>query len=396
LPRYARDFDAGPSEIGLLLASFSAMQFLFAPLWGRISDRIGRRPVLLVGLGGSVVFYTIFGLAPSLAWLFLARIGAGLCGATISISSAYIADVTRPEERARGMALIGAAFGIGFTAGPPIGGYAYHFGRILHEHGHVSESIARGLPGFVAALLSLASLIWTLRAVPEPPRHAASARKIFDAAAFREAVFFPGVSLLLFLSFFSVFSFSSFEGTISLMLKDRMRYEERRMSLVFLYIGVVLSLAQGLLVRRLVPRFGERTFIRAGFALMAAGLCGIAFAGRLLPLLLALAAAVVGFGSVTPSISSLISRRTDPARQGSIMGLAQSVSALGRILGPWLGNVVYGGPGAGKGGALASLMGGIEFHRRPYVLSAAILFGLTLLSFAIPEAPDAGRVGEES
>lgn len=382
LPRYARDFDAKPFEIGMLMASFSAMQFLFAPMWGRISDRVGRRPVLLIGLAGSVVFYTAFGVAQSLAWLFAARIGAGLCGATISISSAYIADVTPPAERARGMALIGAAFGIGFTAGPPIGGYAFHLGKILHDHGYVSWTIARGLPGFAAALLSLVSLVWTLRAVPEPPRHAAPPRKVLDLDALRESAGVPGIPILLVLSLLSVFSFSNFEGTISLMLKDRMGYDERTTSLVFLYIGVSLSLVQGVLVRRLVPRFGERTFVRAGFALMAIGLAGIAFADSIGALLVALAVAVTGFGAATPSISSLVSRRTDPSRQGAMLGLLQSFSALGRILGPWVGNVVYGSAGA------SALFDGLAFHRRPYALAAAILGLLTLLSFAVPPVPD--------
>jgi DHA1 family tetracycline resistance protein-like MFS transporter len=385
LPRYARDFSASPSEIGLLLASFSAMQFLFAPLWGRVSDRIGRRPVLLVGLAGSVVFYTVFGLAPNLFWLFAARIGAGLAGATISISAAYIADVTPPRERARGMALIGAAFGIGFTAGPPIGGYAAHLGQTLHEHGALPIAIARGLPGFVAAALSLVSFFWTLRSVAEPARHASAARKVFDVAALRASLSVPGVAMLLGLSFFSVFAFSNFEGTISLMLKDRLRYDERSMGLVFLFIGVVLSVAQGVIVRKLVPRVGERAFTRAGFGLMAAGLAGVAFADRIGPLLAAIGVAVVGFGGVTPSLSSLISRRTDPARQGSMMGLAQSVSALGRILGPWFGNVIYGDAHP----PLASLLGGLAFHRRPYVIAAVILGVLAVVSLAIPPVADA-------
>ncbi len=128
LPRYAERYQASPGEIGALMASFSAMQFFFAPVWGRISDRFGRRPVLLVGLAGSVVFYSLFGLADSLALLFASRIGAGVCGATISISAAYIADVTKPEERARGMALIGAAFGVGFILGPMLGGLTWHLG----------------------------------------------------------------------------------------------------------------------------------------------------------------------------------------------------------------------------------------------------------------------------
>lgn len=395
LPSYARDFQATPGQIGLLMASFSAMQFLFAPLWGRLSDRVGRRPILLVGLGGSVVFYTLFGLAPSLGWLFAARIGAGICGATISISAAYIADVTKPTERAKGMALIGAAFGIGFTAGPPIGAEAFHWGARLHAAGHLPDALAHSLPGFAAAALSLISLVWTLRSVPEPPRHSTAPRKVFDVQAFSEAMNVPGIALLLLLSFLSVFAFANFEGTLAVMLADRFSYAARSIGLVFMFIGVTLSLAQGLLVRRLVPRFGERLFARMGFALMSAGLLGVAVADTLPLLLVALAVAVTGFGAVTPSLSALISRRTPPDRQGSMMGLAQSVSALGRILGPWIGNVVYGSP-AGRlsapGGAQALLdriFGDLAFHRRPFVLAGAVLAALAALALAIPTAADA-------
>jgi len=394
LPRYALDYRASQNEIGMLMASFSAMQFLFAPVWGRVSDRIGRRPVLLVGLAGSVVFYTMFGLADSLAWLFVARIGAGICGGTISISSAYIADVTAPEQRARGMALVGAAFGIGFTLGPPLGGLASGLGRELAGGGTLPAWVGRGLPGFIAAALSAVSFLWTLRSVPEPERHGRTERKVFDLAALRDAAGTPGVLLLLLVSFLSVFAFSSFEGTFSQMLKERegFRYDDMHAGYVFLFIGVTLVLVQGLLVRRLVPRLGERLFARAGIALMAAGLLGVAFSDSLPPLLASLAVAVTGFGATTPSLSSLISRRTNPDRQGGILGLAQSASALGRILGPWIGNLVYGGAAARpEGSALEAVFGGLPFHRRPYVLASTILAGLALISLAIRAAPDGGR-----
>ncbi|HVY61007.1 MAG TPA: MFS transporter [Planctomycetota bacterium] len=318
LPRYARDFKATPSELGMLMASFSAMQFLFAPLWGRLSDRVGRRPVLLVGLAGSVAFYTLFGLAfllgqgrAGLFWLFASRIGAGVCGATISI----------------------------------------------------------------AAALSLVSFLWTMRSVPEPERHAATERKVFDFAAFQESLATTGMTLLLGLSFLSVFSFSNFEGTLALMLEDRFSYKEKERGWVFLFIGVTLSVAQGMLVRKLVPKYGERAFVRFGFACMAVGLAGVAWTERLDVLLLSLAIAVTGFGAVTPSLSSLISRRIAAERQGSVMGLAQSVSALGRIAGPWVGNLLYGIEPAA--------------HPRPFWLAAGILGVLALLSSRVPAAADA-------
>ena len=245
LPLYAKEFQASPFEIGALIASFSAMQFLFAPVWGRVSDRVGRRPVLLVGLAGSIVFYTFFGFADSVTMLFVSRIGAGICGATISTSAAYIADVTPPEKRARGMALIGAAFGIGFTIGPVLGLYSAHLGEVLEKQGTLTHPWSRALPGIVAALVSLASFLWTFLALGEPARHAARDRKFFDLSALRGAHAPRSVVLLLGFSLLSVLAFSNFEATLSLMLLDRFRMEEKDMGKVFLFIGVTLGILAG-------------------------------------------------------------------------------------------------------------------------------------------------------
>jgi MFS family permease len=390
LPLFADRFHATGEQIGLLFASFSAMQFLFAPIWGRISDRIGRRPVLLVGLAGSVVFYTVFGLADSVPLLFVSRIGAGICGATISVSNAYIADVTPPEQRARGMALIGAAFGIGFTVGPPLGFFAMHEGEALARAGFAPDWLALGMPGFVAAAVSLASFLWTLTSVGEPPRHAAAARRLFDLDALRRARSAGVLELLLGIHFLSVFAFSNFESTLSLMLEDRFHYTKRDMGLVFLFVGVTLALAQGLLVRRLMRRFDERAMARAGFVLMCGGLAGLALCTTLPTLLASLAVAVGGFGCVTPSMSSLISRQADASAQGAMMGLAASASALGRIFGPFVGNTVYA-PEGQQGTALARwaapLFGDLSHHQRPYVLGAALVAILAILAVLLLPRP---------
>jgi DHA1 family tetracycline resistance protein-like MFS transporter len=228
LPIYGKYFAGGEAAqkwiVGLLMASFSVMQFLFAPVWGRVSDRVGRRPILLLGLLGSVVFYTLFGLATrwqNLAWLFVARIGAGICGATISTAQAYIADTTSQQNRAKGMALIGAAFGLGFTFGPLFGAAAFRTG---------SETPTE-LPGYLAAglsavawLLGLYKLPESLRPDSQPARGsvldlAALRHAWFDLAALRQAVATPSVGLLLIASFICVFSFGNFETTLSMLLK---------------------------------------------------------------------------------------------------------------------------------------------------------------------------------
>src|SRR5437762_3000284 len=269
LPLYAVDFLAPlfPGEanrplrgmmLGLLMSSFSAMQFIFAPMWGRVSDRIGRRPILLLGLGGSVLFYTLFGiaseigeagrLATGLILLFVARLGAGVAGATISTAQAVIADVTTSEGRSRGMAMIGAAFGIGFTFGPLLG-FASLFVPMP------------GAPGFVAAAFSLMALLLAIRLLPETLRPGAELRprRWIGWSGLQIALRIPSIGILIFVFFLATFAFGGLESTLALGNKlllnprDDLHSEltleaaktstERRNFLVFAYVGFVLVLA---------------------------------------------------------------------------------------------------------------------------------------------------------
>jgi MFS family permease len=343
--------------VGLLMAAFSAMQFLAAPVWGRISDRVGRRPILLVGLAGSVAFYLLLGYASdlpafpaasaglALALLFVARIGAGVAGATIATAQAVIADCTPPERRKQGMALIGAAFGIGFTFGPLVG-----FASLVWFPGH------RGAIGYAAAGLSLVALVLGLALMPEtrdfrspPPL----SRKWFDPGAFVAALRAPAIGPVVLTFFLATLGFASFEVTLALLNENVLKLEKRQNFLVFAYVGLVLVLAQGLLYRRLARRVSEPTFMAAGLSLMGLGVACLGVVswlavqeqttfGVLLGLqLTALTVAVVGFAMLTPSAQALISRRTDPGRQGEVLGVNQSAAALARILGPVLGLVLY-------------------------------------------------------
>lgn len=340
LPLYARQYTADSTglTIGLLMASFSAMQFLFAPLWGRLSDRIGRRPVLMAGLAGSVLFYGLFGVATiykSLTWLFIARIGAGIAGATISTAQAYIADTTTLENRVKGMALIGAAFGLGFTFGPLLGALAVPDG--LGDPGPG--------PGFVAAALSAVALALAFFKLPESlkPGSESAGRKVFDAAALSEAMRIPSMMSLMLGLFVCIFSFANFETTLSLLIKDEngaFHMTFREVCYTYAFIGVMLTIAQGLLVRRLSKRVSEGPLAVTGALIEVLGFVLLILATRQgSPLLLftALLVLVCGFAMITPSLNSLISRRTDPARQGGILGLSQSISALARIVGPVVG-----------------------------------------------------------
>jgi MFS family permease len=380
--------------LAVLLASFSFMQFLVAPIYGRISDRIGRRPILLLGLAGSVVFYALFGFAshigfagePELAIILIlvSRIGAGIAGATIGTAQAVIADCTTPQKRAHGMALIGIAFGIGFTFGP----------LLCYTSFFVPSKAA---PGATAALLSLVALGLAVVLLPETLRTgtAQARRHWFRLGATIEVLGMPVVGALVITFFLATLAFGSLESTLALMNQvllsagkaipmDRMSDEQladiiQQSCLIFAYVGFVLMLVQGLIYRRFVSRVGELLFLRTGVALMLLGLGGVIATvlavyketltglGVVIPVALVILAVLVGgFALMTPSVQALISRNADPTRQGEILGVNQSMSALARILGPGLGSFLFFAEPS---------------HVMPYVAGAALMavvLGLTL------------------
>ncbi len=393
-------FPDNPSAVGgvlaLLMASFSFMQFLFAPVWGRISDRVGRRPILLLGLAGSVVFYSLFAYASHLGFtghpalavvlILVSRVGAGIAGATISTAQAVIADSTTPDNRARGMALIGAAFGIGFTFGPLL-----CFASFFVE--------SKAAPGAAAALLSLIALLLALILLPETLRAGtptAGRRHWLKLGTLAEVLRIPVIGALVVTFFLATVAFGSLESTLALMnqylltgggnvLRMTEMTEEqlddvfRKSSLIFAYVGLTLMLVQGLIYRRMVRRVGEVRFMRVGTLLMLVGLAGViatvlavaagtlAGLGTVIPAaLVILALLVTGFALMTPSVQALISKHADPARQGEILGANQSASALARILGPVVGSqLFFVGPA----------------HVLPYAVGAvlmAVVFVLTL------------------
>ncbi|MBM4077344.1 MAG: TCR/Tet family MFS transporter, partial [Planctomycetes bacterium] len=261
LPRYGRHFEATKFQLGLLMASFSAMQFLFAPLWGRLSDRIGRRPVLIGGLAASAFFYAVFalvtqwgnsgtilGLKP-LLWLFVTRCGAGIAGATIPTAQAYIADNTGGKHRGKGMAIIGIAFGFGFTLGPLLGAW------FVTDNESEMPSPA---PGYVASLLSLIATIAAVTMLPESIKRGTEKKtsgRWFEITAISKAVRLPYVGLLLATMFLATFAFAQFETTLSLLTKE-LGMGDRKNFYLFAYIGLILTLAQAVLVRRMISRLG--------------------------------------------------------------------------------------------------------------------------------------------
>lgn len=385
LPRYTDLYTKGLSDtargliIGSLMSSFSAMQFLFAPLWGRLSDRIGRRPVLLLGLAGSVFFYGLFGYASTfgsdqavagLMWMYVSRLGAGMAGATISTAAAVIADNTTLENRSRGMALIGAAFGLGFTIGPLL---AFAGAQLFPD--------ARSGPGYLAASLSFVALVLGWWLMPETNRGTAKARSrdLWKVHGLVSVLKTEGVGLLVVIYFMAVFAFANFEGTLSLLTKSAFNYGDDDNYLIFAFVGASLMVTQGWIYRRAVRRFDELPLAQFGLMLMLAGLAGLGWlAATVTPstnrwlsltwLLLALFVSVSGFAFLNPSINGLISRRSDPTRQGEILGVNQSASALARILGPAVGNVLFQQTAR---------------HELPYTVAAAMLLlvlGLSMRS----------------
>jgi len=346
LPRYAERLQASKGTIGLLMASYSAMQFIFAPLWGRFSDRVGRRPVLLAGLLGSVIFYALFGVGTileSLPLMFIARIGAGIAGATISTAQAYIADATGVKGRAKGMAMIGAAFGAGFTFGPILGSIALPHGML--KVGELEPLNA--LPGFLASGLSLVAFSVAFIKLPESLRKDGPHRphRWLNIHALREAMQVPSIGALLLMLFLSTFAFTQFEVTLSLLTKHAFNLSDDTNFYIFTYMGITLSVMQGFLVRRLAPRLGEVTMIIMGVIFLAAGLwlTSIVAGEKSIHMLLAVMPLLIaGFSFVTPSALGLISRRSDPGRQGEVLGVTQSVSAMARILGPYSGLKLFG------------------------------------------------------
>lgn len=327
LPFYAESMGASPLDVTLLIASFSAMQLAAAPLWGRVSDRRGRRPLVVAGLFASAVSYLIFGLADTLLVLFISRATAGAAGGTISVAQAYVADSTPGEERAHALGLLGAASGLGVMLGPAIGGFFSRWGL--------------GAPGFVAAGLCAANGIAALALLPESRRRAIGGLAGAEAETLRgwvSAMARQPLSLLLSVYFLTISSFTAMTAVLALYLERVFALDAADMGILFTLAGAVTVLVRGVLLGRLVRRFGEPRIVRAGAVVLGTSLFLIVLipsAWWMGPLMGMYA---LGAGTLFPSLASLVSRATDAGSQGSILGGSQVVGGAGRVLGPiWAG-----------------------------------------------------------
>jgi MFS transporter, DHA1 family, tetracycline resistance protein len=345
LPHYSAVYGATEAELGLLFACFSGMQFVFAPFWGRLSDRIGRRPVLVGGLLGTSASYALFGLAHSLPMLFASRLLAGFFGANISTASAYVADVTTPENRAKGMGLIGAAFGLGFTLGPLMGGEL--------------SVLAPSAPGFAAAGFSLCAALFGWLTLKEPVRTKNASSRVFSLAHVRRASHEPRIGVLYVLAFLSIAAFACFEamfarfglalfprefdlsGPVRSATRADLMAAARVTGRYLGGIGILSALIQGGLIRRLVPRFGETKLALAGQAVLASALLAVGLAQSWPVVLVGCALMPLGFGLNNPSLNALISRASPVDEQGAYLGLSTSVASLARMSAPPLAGLAF-------------------------------------------------------
>ncbi len=330
LPLYAEHYHPAPWIFGLLMAAYSAMQFVFSPILGRISDRVGRRPVLLISLAGSIAGAVMFALADSLAWLFASRLLAGIAGGNIATAQAVIADTTPPEQRARGMGLIGAAFGLGFIAGPALAG--------------ALSPIGLGAPGWGAAVCSTVAFLTALAFLPETLPAAAAAPEAPRSGVARLAFAWrhPEFAPLMVIGFAVVTGFAAFEVTFAQFLHARLALPNSRVSFLFVYVGVLAAAVQGGLVGRATRRLGEARLVMGGLAFTAAGLLLLASSHRLWAVLAVLPALSLGAGLVMPSLSSLVSRSAAADQQGLALGAYQGVSSLARVVGPLAAEIALG------------------------------------------------------
>jgi len=356
---------------GILGSIYSALQFVFAPFWGRLSDRTGRRPILLISITGLALAYLVWVFAGSFELLLLSRVVAGIMGGNISVATAAVADITGEKDRAKGMGMIGAAFGLGFILGPAIGGMLSGF-----------DLTDAGLPGLnrfsapaLAALgLSIWNLVWVKFRLPETLSREQRGTSIGHTRSFNPVRLFSGHNLpegvsdtnLVF--FLYQTAFAGMEFTLVFLAKERLGYKPHQMMWIFIFVGLLIALVQGGVVRRLAPRLGERRLVRIGLAMLVPGLLIVGWAPSVYPFYGGLALLAIGSALVSPCLSALVSLYTPSNRQGEVLGVFRSVGALSRAIAPVIAGLVFWKLGS----------------QWPYYGSALVMLAPLLLSARLP------------
>ncbi len=341
LPFFVRHFGQDAFHVGWLMFVYSFMQIFVSPLWGQISDRIGRRPVLLLTIAGQALAFLWGGFSTTYMSLLWSRIFAGVFSANISTANAYIADITTPDERAKGMGMIGAAFGLGFIFGPAIGG-------LLIPYGY-------SWPFFFAAALSAVNFFWAVYVLAEPvdrtEERKANRRRI-NFEAFKKTMTHPDLIYPILLFFLMTLAFTQMEITFGLFMMDEFHFSERDAGLVFAAMGVVMAIVQGGLIGKLVKFLSEQGVIRVGLPLVALGLLGLIISGSksqidlgfqsgLPALFTGLLVMAIGYSLVNPCLSSWTSKLAPPRAQGTTLGIYQSAGSVARVIGPPLAGYFY-------------------------------------------------------
>ncbi len=342
LPLLSKSFGATAVQTGLLMSIYSFMQFFFAPFWGRLSDKKGRRPILIYCLLGEGLAYILFAYARSWEMLMVARGLAGFFAASISTASAYISDITAKEDRTKGMAIIGMAFGLGFVVGPALGGLLASVGKNISQSPHFDTTFtllfvaALCLSTFIFAYLFLKE---SLKKNTAPTAHLQEKRHRLATLLHYSKKSHIGPLVIVF-GLLSI-AMSAMESTLVLHVDEKFNWGIQQVSYGFAYIGMIMIFTQGLLVRKLIPALGENRVLLVGISLFVLGLFGIGFSPSIPFLALSMTLFAIGNGLTNPSILGSISLLSPAEDQGVTLGVTQSFASLGRILGPLLGGFVF-------------------------------------------------------
>jgi DHA1 family tetracycline resistance protein-like MFS transporter len=348
LPFYADSFGANPTQIGLLVASYAAAQLVGAPILGRISDRLGRKPVLLISLAGTFIGFLMLGFANSLAVLFASRILDGFTGGNISVAQAYITDITDENNRAKGLGMLGAAFGLGFIIGPAVGG-------LLSVYGFAT-------PAFVAAGFSLTSLLGVLLFLPESltaaKRSALANREQqkFSLQNLWQAINRPRVGPILNIRFFYGLAFATFQTIFPLYAQYKLGLDARGTGFVLAYVGILVVFVQGFLVGWLAHRYNEYRLVFLATLLMTVSLFAWAAAPNLLLVLIVLAPLAFAAGTLNTLLNSTLSKAVYPEEVGGTLGISASLESLTRVISPTAGGFLLGSLGTWAPGVVSGLI----------------------------------------
>jgi DHA1 family tetracycline resistance protein-like MFS transporter len=347
VPFYAKVYNASDSLIGLLVASYAAAQLIGAPILGRLSDRYGRRPVLLISILGTIVGFIILGFANSLWMLFASRILDGATGGNISVAQAYITDITDRKNRAKGLGLIGAAFGLGFIIGPAVGGLLSTLGETINI-GIFGTAIVWqfALPAFAAAAVALVNLIAVFFFLPESltlekrEELAHKPQTEFTFQNLRAAFQRPQVGPLLSTRFVFSLAFSTFQTVFPLWALNRLQLQADETAYILAYVGILVALVQGVAIGRLTQRFDENRLMFSAVILMTLSLGAWAFTPNVIVLLIVLAPLALAGGVLNTVLNSVLTKVVKPEEVGGTLGIAAALESLSRVISPTAGGVL--------------------------------------------------------